>query len=347
VPELGWLRTLLAHGCPLDPFAYLVEYEDSEKLLKFVERSDANDDEFRLETFQFDATAAWIDKLLQKWDLAQLPNDAQFIATFSKSFHVLRSDDYASQTRRYTFQNSYRQVERLMNDWSDAGRPIAECIYVAGYASNGQYYTGLIDQRELVEQRSTTSRPLATDSVRGADLTALRTSLPQTMLRTYVETIRSMPTPYGLVSTSQNLVEHQLTLTQPNQMICYSLQPKNVNEFMSFVRSQIHGATGRDFREQIWNYIDDRNHLHAMVADTLRFGLKPEFARADMDIEEFLRYRSRRYEDRRSECSNGVRSGSIDNRKHHRKFVSRHDKHVNDKNTRCDRSQCADKSPGG
>jgi hypothetical protein len=71
--------TLLARGCPSDAFAYLVEYEDSEKLLKLVERCATNDDEFKLGTFQFDATAAWVDKLLRKWDLAQLPNDAQFI----------------------------------------------------------------------------------------------------------------------------------------------------------------------------------------------------------------------------------------------------------------------------
>jgi hypothetical protein len=103
-----------------------------------------------------------------------------------------------------------------------------------------------------------------------------------------------MPTPYGLVSTSQNLVEHQLTLTQPNQVIWYSLEQKHVNDFMIFVRSQIRGATGRAFRAQIWNYIDDRNHLHAAVTNTLRFGPKPELgnawtARRDIDIEEILR----------------------------------------------------------
>jgi hypothetical protein len=75
VPELDWLRMLLADGCPLDAFAHLVEYEESEKLLKFVERRHANEDEFRLGTFQFDATAAWVVNLLRKWDLAQLTND--------------------------------------------------------------------------------------------------------------------------------------------------------------------------------------------------------------------------------------------------------------------------------
>jgi hypothetical protein len=100
----------LERGCPQD-----AQYEDPVKLLEFIERREANDDEFRLGTFQFDATAAWVDKLVQ------LPNDAQFIATFPKSFHVLRLDDYASQTRRYAFQNSYRQVEERMYDRSDAG----------------------------------------------------------------------------------------------------------------------------------------------------------------------------------------------------------------------------------
>jgi hypothetical protein len=77
-------------------------------------------------------------------------------------------------------------------------------------------------------------------------------------------------------------VEYQLTLTQPNQVIWYTLEPKNVNDFMNFVRAQI------------WNYIDDRNHLHAAVTNTLRFGPKPELAnawiaRGDIDIEEILR----------------------------------------------------------
>jgi hypothetical protein len=44
VPELDWLRMLLA----LDAFAYLVEYEDPKKLLKFVERRKANDDDFSI-----------------------------------------------------------------------------------------------------------------------------------------------------------------------------------------------------------------------------------------------------------------------------------------------------------
>jgi hypothetical protein len=62
-PELDWLQLLLARGCPLDAFAYPVEYEDSEKLLKFVERREANDDNFRLGTFPFDANSAWVDKV--------------------------------------------------------------------------------------------------------------------------------------------------------------------------------------------------------------------------------------------------------------------------------------------
>jgi hypothetical protein len=111
VPELDWLRTLLSRGCPLDAFAYLVEHEDSDKLLQLVQRRPANDDEFKFGIFQFDATAAWVDKLLRKWDVSRLPDDARFIATFPNLFHFIRSDDYASQTRRYAFVNSYRVVE--------------------------------------------------------------------------------------------------------------------------------------------------------------------------------------------------------------------------------------------
>jgi hypothetical protein len=81
---------------------------------------------------------------------------------------------------------------------------------------------------------------------------------------------------------------------QPNQVIWYSLEPKNVNDFMSFVCGQIRSATGKAFRAPIWNYIDDRNHLHAAVTNTLRFGPKSELgeawiARGDIDIEEILR----------------------------------------------------------
>jgi hypothetical protein len=60
VPELDCLQMLFARGCPLDAFAYLVEYQDPENLLNFVERREANGDEFRLET------AAWVDKFLRK-----------------------------------------------------------------------------------------------------------------------------------------------------------------------------------------------------------------------------------------------------------------------------------------
>jgi hypothetical protein len=82
VPELDWLRTLLSRGCPLDAFAYLVEHEDSENLLQLVQRRPANDDEFKFGTFQFDATAAWVDKLLRKWDVSWLPNDVPQLIPF-------------------------------------------------------------------------------------------------------------------------------------------------------------------------------------------------------------------------------------------------------------------------
>jgi hypothetical protein len=197
-------------------------------------------------------TAAWVDQVLRKWDVSQLPNDARFIATFPNSFLFLRSDDYASQSRRYAFASSYRVIERRAYNRLyrraynriQSGRPIVDCIYVAGYASNGQCHTGLTDQRGPAEQRSATQRPSIDDSTRRADLSALRTPLPQATLSAYVDSSRSMPTPYELVSTSQNLVEHQLTLTQPNQVIWYSLEPKNMNDFLSFVRGQIRGATG-------------------------------------------------------------------------------------------------------
>jgi hypothetical protein len=77
VPELDWLRTLLSRDCPLDAFAYLVEYENSEQLLQFFQWRPANDDEFKFGIFQFDATAAWVEKLLQKWDVSRLPVDAR------------------------------------------------------------------------------------------------------------------------------------------------------------------------------------------------------------------------------------------------------------------------------
>jgi hypothetical protein len=67
-----------------------------------------------------------------------------------------------------------------------------------------------------------------------------------------------------------------------------------VNDFMRFVRNQIRGAIGKVFRAQIWNYIDDCNHLHAMVTNTLRFGSKAELSdawvtRGDIGIEKILR----------------------------------------------------------
>jgi hypothetical protein len=111
-------------------------------------------------------------------------------------------------------ERAYVFTERL-----GASRPIVERLYVARFVGNGQYYTGLIDQREPTEERSAIQRPSIEDSTRRADLSALRTPLSEATLSACVDSSRSMPTPYGLVSTSQNLVEHQLTLTQPNQVI--------------------------------------------------------------------------------------------------------------------------------
>jgi hypothetical protein len=50
------------------------------------------------------------------------------------------------------------------------------------------------------EHDPTPATPSVADSTRGADLSALRTPLRLATLSTYVESIRSMPTPYGLVS---------------------------------------------------------------------------------------------------------------------------------------------------
>jgi hypothetical protein len=55
-------------------------------------------------------------------------------------------------------------VEGRTYDRSDAGRPIVDYIYVAGYANNGQYHTGLTDQREPAEQRSAMQRLSVADS---------------------------------------------------------------------------------------------------------------------------------------------------------------------------------------
>jgi hypothetical protein len=198
-------------------------------LLQLVKRRTANDDEINVGTFPFDFFASWVDQVVQKWDTARLPNDARFIATFPNSFHFLRSDDYASQTRRYAFTHSYRKNDERTYVFSEgASRPIVESIYVAGFDGNGQYHTGLTDQREPTEQRSAIQRPPIEDSARRADLSALRTPRPQATLSAHVDSSRSMPTPYGLVSASQ-MWSHRmypLTLTQPNQVIWYSLEPK-------------------------------------------------------------------------------------------------------------------------
>jgi hypothetical protein len=126
-----------------------------------------------------------VDRLLQQWDVARLPDDARFIATFPNSFHVLRSDDYASQTRRYAFTNSYRKIDErayVFTERSGEARPIVESIYVAGYDGNGWFHAGLTDQRESAEQRFAIHRPSIEDSAQRADLSALRTPLPPATL---------------------------------------------------------------------------------------------------------------------------------------------------------------------
>jgi hypothetical protein len=143
-----------------------------------------------------------------------------------------------------------------------------------------------------------------------------------------------MPTPYGLVSTSQNLVEHQLTLTQPNQVIWYSLEPKNVNDFMSFD--------------------DDRNHLHVAVTNTLRFGPNPEladawFTRGDIDIEKILRIVLKSVGPVRTKIAEANAPTEIAQIPLVIEDImanSFESKHVDDENSRCGRSQRADEPPG-
>jgi hypothetical protein len=145
VPELDWLRTLLARGCPLDAFTCLVENTRIPR-----NSSSSLSDEFKLGTFQFDAAAAWVDKMLRKWDLAQLPNDAQFIVTLNT--HHRRGD---TPSRVRTGRSK---------DVRTIGRTPGVLLSISGYASNGQYYTGLTDQREPAEQCSAADSTTLSDA---------------------------------------------------------------------------------------------------------------------------------------------------------------------------------------
>jgi hypothetical protein len=60
-------------------------------------------------------------------------------------------------------------------------------IYVAGFDGNGQFHTGLTDLREPTEQRSIVQRSSIENSAQRADLSALRTPLPQAPLSAYAE----------------------------------------------------------------------------------------------------------------------------------------------------------------
>jgi hypothetical protein len=202
VPELDWLRTLMSRGCPLDVFAYLVEHENPDTLLQLVKRRPASEDELSAGTFSFEFAASHINQMLSRWEMLRWPNGAEIFATLPNSFHFIRSDDYASQTRRYAFPGSYHQNDErayVFKERSGESRPIVSNIYVAGFDGNGQFQTGLADQRETTEQRSAIRRPLIEGSVQRADLSALHTPRPHATLGAYRDSRQSMPTPYGLV----------------------------------------------------------------------------------------------------------------------------------------------------
>jgi hypothetical protein len=132
VPKLDWLQTLLSRGFPLDVFAYIVEHKSIDKLLHLVKRRSAGEDELTVGTFQFEFAVGWVDRMLQDWDAAKWPGEARFLATLPNSFHVLRSDDDASQTRRYVFPNTYLKTEEceyVFAERSGEARPIVESIY--------------------------------------------------------------------------------------------------------------------------------------------------------------------------------------------------------------------------
>jgi hypothetical protein len=78
---------------PARLLAYLVEYEDSEKLLKFVERRKANDDEIRLGTY---GNRIWFDCRTMRDSLRCSPN--HFMLCVRMISHHRRGDT-CSRTR--------------------------------------------------------------------------------------------------------------------------------------------------------------------------------------------------------------------------------------------------------
>jgi hypothetical protein len=61
----------------------------------------------RFDSFQYDRTVQKLDAIIHRWDSEQLPEDATFLPTLSRSFHAVCDVESNRNTRRYVFHERY------------------------------------------------------------------------------------------------------------------------------------------------------------------------------------------------------------------------------------------------
>jgi hypothetical protein len=79
-------------------FRFIVSTASASDLAGFACRSDKT---HRFGSFQYDRTVQKLDAIIRRWDSAQLPEDATFLATLLRGFHAIRDVENNRNARRY------------------------------------------------------------------------------------------------------------------------------------------------------------------------------------------------------------------------------------------------------
>jgi hypothetical protein len=87
VMDNNWFHQLLTNGCPFDAIGLIASTASALDLAGFTARR--SDEKHRFASFQYDRRVQKVDASICRWNLAQLPEVATFLATLLRSFHAI------------------------------------------------------------------------------------------------------------------------------------------------------------------------------------------------------------------------------------------------------------------
>jgi hypothetical protein len=105
VMENYWLHQLLTNGCPFDAIGLIASTASASDDSDFMARRSNGTHQFG--SFQYDRTVQKFDAIIRRWNTAQLPDGATFLATLPHSFRAFRDVEKNLNTRGYAFHDRY------------------------------------------------------------------------------------------------------------------------------------------------------------------------------------------------------------------------------------------------